>query len=137
MGALKAGQSITLGGERLTRSNPTRNYAKPKPKVRIKATRPGKLGGAGYLTRTDAVRQKILRSCVGKYGYRSCLGSIQALEVWGKNTLSATQKGKLVRDRMFLRKTFGGPGSGTKRNPSHTTKVEVLVFLNRSSKRTK
>lgn len=113
-----------------------RNYAKPRPKVRIKATRSGKLGGPGYLNRSAATRQKILRGCVKKYGYRSCLGSIQAMEVWGKSRLSIADKRKLVSDRLFLRKTFGA-ASGSTRNPSQTRKIEVLRYLNRSSRRTK
>ena len=114
-----------------------RNFAPPKKKVKIRARRPGKLGGAGYLRRTDATRRKILRRCVAKYGYRSCLGSIQAMEVWGKNRLTIAQKNKLARDRIFLRKEFGGPGSfGKERNPSQDRKLEVLRYLNASSRRT-
>ena len=81
-----------------------RNFKKP---VRIVAKREGKLGGPGYLKRTAAARHKLLTKCVRGYGYRSCLGSIQAMAVWGKNTLSASEKSKLRQDREWLVRTYG------------------------------
>ena len=79
-----------------------RNFKKP---VRIKVTHPGKLGGPGYLKKTASARHRLLAKCVSGYGYRSCLGSIQALEVWGKRSFS--EKSKLRGDRAWLVRTYG------------------------------
>ena len=81
-----------------------RNFKKP---VRIKATRPGKLGGPGYLKKSAATRHRLLAKCVSGYGYRSCLGSIQALEVWLKNSGTASELSKLRTDRAWLVRTYG------------------------------
>src|SRR3990167_6898382 len=43
-------------------------------------TMKGKLGGRGFLSRPSSEQHSILRKCVKNYGYKSCLGSIQALE---------------------------------------------------------
>ena len=43
-------------------------------------TRPGKLGGPGFLKGSKTRQLRSLRNCVKKYGYRSCLGSIMVLE---------------------------------------------------------
>jgi hypothetical protein len=41
----------------------------------------GKLGGSGFLTKFSRYQQKTsLDRCVGKYGYRSCLGSLLILK---------------------------------------------------------
>lgn len=60
--------------------------------------REGKLGGPGYTTKPQAERHKLLERCQKKYGYRSCLGSLQVLlnssEIKGRTrqTLSADKK---------------------------------------------
>jgi len=82
-------------------------------------TRPGKLGGAGFLSKSKAAQEKILRGCVAEYGYRSCLGSVMILERipdiqnrWGA---------RLAGLRHFLVRNFGGPGSfGPRKNPTLT-----------------
>jgi hypothetical protein len=96
----------------------TRNFKAP---VRITSTRPGKLGGAGYLKKTPEARRRHLATCVRKWGYRSCLGSIQALEVWLKNRGSASDKAKLRSDRAWLVSNYGA--GSKKRNGKKTTRA--------------
>ena len=85
--------------------------------------RRGDLGGPGYLDKKDKERQKLLDKSVKKYGYRSTLGKIHALEILGKNTYTKKQLQKLKKDRTYLRKKYGGPGSfGPRKNP------EVAVY---------
>ena len=67
--------------------------------------REGKLGGPGYTRKSKAARQKILRGVVKKYGYRSALGSIMALE--RSTHISSPVRKALEADRVFLRETFG------------------------------
>ncbi len=110
-----------------------RNFAPKRKPVRIKATRPGKLGGPGYLTRPDVTRRKILRKCVRKYSYRSCVGSLVAMKVWGKRTFTVAQLRKIERDLLWMRRTFR-PGSST-RNPSESRILAILRNLNRESER--
>jgi len=80
-------------------------------------TRRGKLG-TGFLTSmSKADRRKSLDRCVAEYGYRSCLGSIMALER-AKRGPRGTGEGvgvkyakKLTESREYLKKKFGGVGS--------------------------
>ena len=72
-------------------------------------TRPGKLGGPGYLSRSAAERHKILDRCVAQYGYRSCLGSIQVL--MRNRKVYARHRAALDTDNDYLVSTYGGPGS--------------------------
>ena len=67
--------------------------------------REGKLGGPGYTKKTIAARHRILAGVVKKYGYRSALGSIMALE--RSTQISATVRKVLVADRNWLRETYG------------------------------
>jgi len=67
--------------------------------------REGKLGGPGYTKKTTAARHRILAGVVKKYGYRSALGSIMALE--RSTQISATVRKVLVSDRVWLRETYG------------------------------
>jgi hypothetical protein len=71
--------------------------------------RQGKLGGKGYTTKPWSERQPILDSCVEKYGYRSCLGSIQVLLNIGTAGRKATDA--LEHDKEYLVTTYGGEGS--------------------------
>jgi hypothetical protein len=72
-------------------------------------TRPGKLGGKGFLTKPKREQQRLLDACVEEYGYRSCLGSITALE---RSTSIQSKYGKtLTRLRDYLRETYGGAGA--------------------------
>lgn len=93
------------------------------PKV-IKITREGKLGGPGYLDRSASARHKILDGCVKKYGYRSCLGSIQALAVLGKREMAKADRDKIAADRNYLVKKYGGPGSVGPRKPKRKLNPE-------------
>jgi hypothetical protein len=43
-------------------------------------TRPGKLGGPGFLSKSSSEQHRLLNKCVKEYGYRSCLGSIMVLQ---------------------------------------------------------
>lgn len=80
-------------------------YADEEPWIE----REGKLGGPGYTKKKQKDRRNILRSCVKKYDYRSCLGSLMVLlrssEIKGK-----TRK-TIESDKKWLMKEFGGPGS--------------------------
>lgn len=80
------------------------------PKV-IDITHEGKLGGPGYLKKSEATRHKLLRKAVDGWGYRSTLGSLNALAVLGKREFSKAELRKVEKDREWLVKKFGGPGS--------------------------
>ena len=84
-----------------------------KPEVRIKVTRPGKLGGSGYMRRPwEGVggRKRILDRCVKEYGFRSCLGSITVFKTWWRNKPSMMKKyGPIIEhDANYLRRAYGG-----------------------------
>ena len=88
----------------------------------FKIKRKGDLGGPGYLSKPAKERHKLLDKSVKKYGYRSTLGKIHALEVMGKRTLSKDKLKKLAQDRRYLVKKYGGswdryPGE-VKKNPA-------------------
>jgi hypothetical protein len=72
-------------------------------------TREGKLGGPGYTTRPERERQRLLRHAVEEYGYRSTLGSLQVL-LRGHH-MAHKKENVIERDRRWLVRTFGGPGS--------------------------
>jgi hypothetical protein len=42
-------------------------------------TRPGKLGGRGFLSKSSTEQHRLLDKCVKEYGYKSCLGSVLVL----------------------------------------------------------
>jgi hypothetical protein len=71
--------------------------------------REGKLGGPGYLSKSQAQRRKILDKCVKQYGYRSCLGSVMVLN--RNRTIAARHGAKIDADKEYLKKKYGGPGS--------------------------
>lgn len=77
----------------------------------VQITHEGKLGGPGYLKKSAKTRHRLLGRCVSKHGYRSCLGSINALAVLGKREFSQADKKKLEHDRDWLVEKYGGPGS--------------------------
>lgn len=103
----------------------TRNYAKP---TRIKSKRSGKLGGSGYLSLPAKDRRVRLRKCVKSWGYRSCLGSVQALEVWGKNRFTASQLSKLASDRNWLVRTYGAEDGGESKRDSESARIARNVL---------
>jgi|SRR5579871_5975743 hypothetical protein len=63
-------------------------------------TRKGKLGGPGYVHKPSTIRHGLLNTCVNKNGYRSCLGSIMALE--RNRTIESKYGTKLAADRHYL-----------------------------------
>lgn len=68
-------------------------------------TREGKLGGAGFLSRPFIEQRAVLDNCVAEYGYRSCLGSILALERNG--VIQRRYSAILTRLRRYLVETYG------------------------------
>ena len=83
------------------------------PEVRIKVTRPGKLGGSGYMSRPwEGVggRKRILDKCVKEWGFRSCLGSITVFKTWWRNKPNMMRKyGDIIEhDANYLREAYGG-----------------------------
>lgn len=107
---------ITAKGRRAVRRDrrdpmPRENKG-PPPKQKWLAgaiTRPGKLGGAGFLSKPVKTQKGILDRCERQYGYRSCLGSVMVLQriphtqaKWGK---------RLAQLKGYLVKKYGGPGS--------------------------
>jgi len=116
----------SFGVERpIPNRGPLRRRTTTKKWIGKAITRPGKLGGAGFLSKSKVAQEQILRGCVAEYGYRSCLGSVMILERipdiqnrWGT---------RLAGLRHFLVRNFGGPGSfGPRRNPSGTITVESI-----------
>jgi len=93
---------------RVCQSDPEgRGFVSKEHKPWIK--REGKLGGPGYLSLDAGEREQILDHCVKKFGYPSCLGSIQALE---RSRAIVAQHGKaLATDRAYLVQQYGGEGS--------------------------
>ena len=85
---------------RRSRGSKSGRYSKQKRWI----SRKGKLGGPGYLSKSDAERHKILDACVRKYGYRSCLGSVMVL----RRPLSQRGNPKLIKDRKYLVNKYGG-----------------------------
>ncbi len=39
----------------------------------------GRLGGKGFLTKKTSEQKKLIKNCVKKYGYKSCLGAVNVL----------------------------------------------------------
>lgn len=106
-----------------------KNERKRKPWI----TREGKLGGAGYLSKSATTRQRLLNRCVKKYSYRSCLGSIQALQ--RTTQYSAAQQKKLAQDHKYLVTKYGGPGSFLNPTISDVMVVRVTTDLDRRAKK--
>lgn len=73
-------------------------------------TRPGKLGGPGYLARPAAERHRLLDSCVTRYGYRSCLGSLMVLN--RNREIKALHGPKIDGDKRYLEKKYGAKTTG-------------------------
>ena len=88
---------------------------RPPPKKWIKGAikRPGKLGGKGFMSKSVDQQHRIMNSCVGRYGYRSCLGSVMLLH----NINTGQKRQRMVTLKNWLVREHGGPGS-FKRNPS-------------------
>lgn len=74
---------------------PTSYKIKKKTKSYDWIKKEGKLGGKGYLKKSDRTRHAILNKCVKEYGYRSCLGSLMVLN---RNTKIKKYHGKKIDD---------------------------------------
>lgn len=79
-------------------------------------THPGKLGGKGFLGKTVVEQRAILDRCarMKRYGYRSCLGSIQLLENISKNPEHKERLGGL---RRYLVAKYSPSKHRYRRNP--------------------
>ncbi len=95
----------------------------------IPITHEGKLGGPGYLKKSAKKRHEILAACVRGWGYESCLGSINALGVFGKREFSDAQKRKIDQDRDWLVKHYG---AGSKAANPETVEEEAFVVEGRT-----
>tara|TARA_B100000674_G_C37790670_1_gene891595 strand:+ start:27 stop:518 length:492 start_codon:yes stop_codon:yes gene_type:complete len=71
--------------------------------------RKGKLGGPGFLSKSKGEQHRLLDDAVQKYGYRSTLGSIMALE--RSTTIEQRHGEELEELRNWLRGKYGGEGS--------------------------
>ena len=69
----------------------------------------GKLGGAGFLDKSDLTQKRLLARSVKGHGYRSTLGSIMALE--RNKTIKRRHGEELAGLRKWLVGKYGGPGS--------------------------
>jgi hypothetical protein len=72
-------------------------------------TRPGKLGGRGFLEKPVATQHKLLSKCVKEYGYRSCLGSIIVLT--RNRRVDELHGPQLDSLKNWLNKKYGRKGS--------------------------
>jgi hypothetical protein len=68
-------------------------------------TRSGKLGGKGFLSKSSTVQHKLLDSCVKKYGYKSCLGSIMVL--MKSRNIDINYGAKLTSLKNYLKRKYG------------------------------
>jgi len=72
-------------------------------------TRPGKLGGEGFLTKASSTQKRLLTKCVKEHGYRSCLGSLMVLN---RNRTIQRRHGRVIDGlKDWLKATYGGIGS--------------------------
>jgi len=115
-------EQILAGMERADNPIPNRG---PLTRSKKWITRPGKLGGKGFLSRPLAAQHRILAHCVSEYGYRSCLGSVMVLERIHRTEAKFGPRLRHLRE--WLVGEFGGPGSfGPRSNPKITlTKSEI------------
>ena len=97
--------------KRSTRMNSSRSKKTYKNWLTYK----GKLEGPGYLSRDQEDRKKILKACIYRHGYRSCLGSLTALK---RNKKTSDKYGsQLASNTAYLERNYGGKGSYGPRNP--------------------
>jgi hypothetical protein len=100
-------------------ANPRRRRSKSRSR-RNKTRKPdwikreGKLGGPGFLDKSELAQKRLLTKSVKKHGYRSTLGSIMVLE---RNRTIKRRHGKELENlRKWLVGKYGGPGSFGPRN---------------------
>ena len=84
-------------------------------------TRKGKLGGEGYTKKSTTQRHKLLEDCNKKYGYRSCLGSLQVL--LNSTALDPKTKRTLEADKSWL---MGKHGSRRRNPDDDDAEIEIL-----------
>lgn len=85
--------------------------------------RKDKLGGSGFISKSQNLQHKILDQCVAKYGYRSCLGSIMVLN--RNRSIKSKHGDKITSLRNWLKNKYGGKGafgSSPKRTKRRTRK---------------
>lgn len=114
---------------------------KQKSKSQNWLSHKGKLEGRGYLNKKQDRRRQILKSCVHRHGYRSCLGSLTALK---RNRKTRNKyKAQLESNSTHLSKSYGGIGSYGPQNPYKKNcklikkKTSRKTNLDKSLKRTK
>lgn len=89
---------------------------KRSKKVSIKSSRPGALGGRGFLSLSNGDREAELIRCTERYGYRSCLASVMLLQKQPK--IRAGYGEELEHSKRYLMSRYGGAGSfGPRKNP--------------------
>lgn len=90
--------------------------------VKSAVKRPGKLGGPGFLARSETDQRRILDDCLAQYGTRSCLGSIMLLE----RLAPAHHRPRLARLHAYVKRA---PRSRAIPNPSPTdwTAIPILI----------
>lgn len=84
---------------------------------------PGKLGGPGFTSKGVAQRRRILRQCVRRDGYQSCLGRLRWMLNIGANTMDADTLIKIQSDRDWLVKTFGSKAAPKARKPRNEREI--------------
>ena len=110
-GAARA-KVAAYSGPRTNKAKARKQRSRGKAAVRRNAAwikHEGKLGGAGFLGKSRKAQHRLLRQAAEKWGYRSTLGSIMALE--RSNRIGANQKKTLKGLRRWLVAEYGGPGS--------------------------
>jgi hypothetical protein len=68
-------------------------------------TRPGKLGGPGFLSKSSKDQHRLLDKCVREYGYRSCLGSVMVLQ--RSRSINSKYGSKLNSLKNYLKRKYG------------------------------
>jgi hypothetical protein len=92
------------GGAPARRIPSTRLAARPL-KSHHWILRQGKLGGPGYLTKPPSKRKRLLKSCMRKYGYQSCLESVLVLA--RNRKVNENHRNAIEADRLWLEQNYG------------------------------
>ncbi len=91
------------------RRSRSRRRKSPSKRRRSKSsqwiTRPGKLGGPGFLSKPSSEQHRLLNKCVREYGYRSCLGSIMVLQ--RSRAINSAHGAKLNSLKNYLKRNYG------------------------------
>ena len=92
------------------RRSPSRRRKSPSKRRRSMSsqwiTRPGKLGGPGFLSKSSSEQYRLLDKCVREYGYRSCLGSVMVLQ--RSRAINSSYGAKLNNLKNYLKRKYGG-----------------------------